>query len=133
MVDGMSDDMTLTHFFVVSDQDRSREWWQRVFGAQVVRPRDPLILSLAGGTLILNDGGGPTPDKPDVVLVIPGNPDRVSAFLNLRVTDIATLYRDTTARGAAWLTPPIDRGPEIRGYLRDPDGHLIEVGQSTGR
>jgi catechol 2,3-dioxygenase-like lactoylglutathione lyase family enzyme len=36
------------------------------------------------------------------------------------------------ARGAEFLTPPQDRGAEIRCYLRDPDGHLIEVGQATG-
>ena len=34
--------------------------------------------------------------------------------------------------GATFLTPPIDRGREIRCYLRDPDAHLIEVGQTTG-
>ena len=28
--------------------------------------------------------------------------------------------------------PPIDRDAEIRCYMRDPDGYLIEVGQSTG-
>jgi hypothetical protein len=36
------------------------------------------------------------------------------------------------AKGAEFVTPPIDRGAEIRCYLRDPDGYLIEVGQSTG-
>jgi hypothetical protein len=30
-----------------------------------------------------------------------------------------------------FLTSPIDRGAEIRCYIRDPDGHFIEVGQST--
>src|SRR5947207_5758128 len=35
-------------------------------------------------------------------------------------------------KGAEFVTPPIDRGAEIRCYLRDPDGYLIEVGQSTG-
>ena len=30
------------------------------------------------------------------------------------------------------LTPPIDRGREIRCYIRDPDGHLSEMEQSTG-
>jgi hypothetical protein len=28
------------------------------------------------------------------------------------------------------MTPPVDYEREIRAYLRDPDGHLIEVGQS---
>jgi lactoylglutathione lyase len=31
-----------------------------------------------------------------------------------------------------FLTPPKDHGREIRCYMRDPDGHLIEVGQTTG-
>lgn len=125
--------MTVTHFLVVSDQDRSREWYRHVLGAEVTRPRDPAILTLAGATIILNDGGGPTPDKPEVVLEPPGDPNRVSSFLNIRVTDIVAVHRETSGRGGTWLTEPIDRGPEIRGYLRDPDGHLIEVGQSSGR
>jgi catechol 2,3-dioxygenase-like lactoylglutathione lyase family enzyme len=56
----------------------------------------------------------------------------VSSFLNIRVADIQAIYDDWSARGAEFLTPPQDRGPEIRCYLRDPDGHLIEVGQATG-
>ncbi len=87
--------------------------------------------SLANSWIIINVGGGPTEDKPAVILEPPAGPDRVSAFLNIRVTDIQAVYRDWTARGAQFLTPPIDRGPEIRCYLRDPDNHLIEVGQST--
>ena len=35
------------------------------------------------------------------------------------------------ARGADFLTPPKQHETEIRCYLRDPDGHLIEVGQTT--
>ena len=31
-----------------------------------------------------------------------------------------------------FLTEPKDHGREIRAYIRDPDGHLIEVGQATG-
>jgi catechol 2,3-dioxygenase-like lactoylglutathione lyase family enzyme len=56
----------------------------------------------------------------------------VSSFLNIRVADIQAVYAEWSARGAEFLTPPIDRGAEIRCYLRDPDGHLIEVGQATG-
>ncbi len=57
---------------------------------------------------------------------------RVSAFLNIRVADIHAAYEEWRARGAEFLTPPKDHGAEIRCYMRDPDGHLIEVGQSTG-
>ena len=55
----------------------------------------------------------------------------MSSFLNLRVADIDAVYSEWTARGAEFLTPPIQRETEIRCYMRDPDGHLIEVGQTT--
>jgi catechol 2,3-dioxygenase-like lactoylglutathione lyase family enzyme len=82
--------------------------------------------------VIINAGGGPTEDKPTVTLEAPHDLDRVSSFLNIRVADIQAVYDGWRARGAEFLTPPQDRGREIRCYLRDPDGHLIEVGQSTG-
>jgi catechol 2,3-dioxygenase-like lactoylglutathione lyase family enzyme len=123
----------LTHFLVVSDQDRSREFYRSVFGATVVLERDPVIMKLANSWLILNVGGGPTDDKPDVTLTTPDNPHQASAFLNIRVADIGAVYAEWSARGAEFLTEPKDHGREIRAYIRDPDGHLIEVGQTTGR
>jgi catechol 2,3-dioxygenase-like lactoylglutathione lyase family enzyme len=90
------------------------------------------MVALANGWVIINAGGGPTDDKPDVTLEAPRSLDRVSSFLNIRVADIQAIYREWSARGAQFLTPPQDRGAEIRCYLRDPDGHLIEVGQTTG-
>ena len=121
----------LTHFLVVSDQDRSREFYRSVFGATVVLERDPVILKIANSWLILNAGGGPTDDKPTVTLAPPADPDRASAFLNIRVADIAAAYAEWSAKGAEFLTEPKDHGREIRAFIRDPDGHLIEVGQST--
>jgi catechol 2,3-dioxygenase-like lactoylglutathione lyase family enzyme len=121
----------VTHFLVVADQDRSRDFYQSVFGATVVLERDPVIMKLANSWLILNVGGGPTDDKPTVTLTTPADPDRTSAFINLRVADIAACYRDWSARGATFLTEPKDHGREIRAYIRDPDGHLIEVGQTV--
>jgi lactoylglutathione lyase len=122
----------LTHFLVVADQDRSRDFYRHVFGATVVLERDPVILKLANSWLILNVGGGPTDDKPAVTLTTPADPDRASAFLNIRVADIAGAYAEWSARGAEFLTEPKDHGREIRAYIRDPDGDLIEVGQATG-
>jgi lactoylglutathione lyase len=121
----------VTHFLVVADQDRSREFYQSVFGAAVVLERDPVILKLANSWLILNVGGGPTDDKPSVTLTTPRDPDETSAFLNLRVADIRAAYAEWSSRGAEFLTEPKDHGREIRAYIRDPDGHLIEVGQTT--
>jgi hypothetical protein len=40
-------ELFVTQFLVVSDQDRSRDFCQSVFGADVVRDRDPVILALA--------------------------------------------------------------------------------------
>jgi len=34
-------ELFVTQFLVVSDQDRSRDFYQSVFGAEVVRNRDP--------------------------------------------------------------------------------------------
>jgi catechol 2,3-dioxygenase-like lactoylglutathione lyase family enzyme len=124
-------DLFVTNFLVVSDQDRSRDFYRSVFGADVVRDRDPVILALANTRIVLNVGGGPTDDKPTVTLAPPADPDLSSGFLNLRVRDIAQVYRDWSARGATFLTEPKDHGYEIRAYIRDPDGHLIEVGQTT--
>jgi len=124
------DGFVVTHFLVVSDQDRSREFYQSVFGATVVLERDPVILKIANSWLILNVGGGPTDDKPTVTLAPPADPGRTSAFLNLRVADIAAVYAEWSAKGAEFLTEPKDHAHEIRAYIRDPDGHLIEVGQA---
>ena len=120
----------LTHFLVVTDQDRSRDFYKNIIDGEVVRDRDPVILRVANSWIILNVGGGPTDDKPTVTLETPRDPDRTSAFLNVRVADIAAVYRDWSARGAQFLTEPKEHASETRAYIRDPDGHLIEVGQS---
>lgn len=124
--------LLVTHFLVVRDQDRSRDWYLRVLGGTVVRERNPVMLRVANTWLVLNNGGEPTDDKPGVTLEPPTELQRAHAFLNVRVADISATYRDWSAAGAEFLTEPKDHGREIRAYLRDPDGHLIEVGQSTG-
>jgi catechol 2,3-dioxygenase-like lactoylglutathione lyase family enzyme len=123
--------IVLTHFIVADDVERSRRFYTDVLGGEVVLEGQPTIVALANAWVIINVGGGPTEDKPTVTLATPTDPNRVSSFLNIRVADIEAVYADWSARGANFLTPPIDRGPEIRCYMRDPDGHLIEVGQST--
>lgn len=122
----------ITYLLVVADQDRSREFYRSLFEGQVVLERDPVVMKVANTWLMLNVGGGPTDDKPGVTLITPPDPGRASAFLNVRVADIAKVYREWSAKGAEFLTPPKDHGREIRAYVRDPDGHLIEVGQTTG-
>ncbi len=121
----------LTHFIVVDDVERSRRFYTDVLGGELVMEGEPSIVALANGWVIINVGGGPTEDKPTVTLEAPRDPDRASSFLNIRVADIEAIYADWSSKGAEFLTPPQQRATEIRCYVRDPDGHLIEVGQST--
>jgi catechol 2,3-dioxygenase-like lactoylglutathione lyase family enzyme len=122
----------LTHFIVSNDVERSRRFYSEVLGGESVMEGEPSMVKLANSWIIINVGGGPTEDKPTVVLETPPDPDRTSAFLNIRVADIEAVYNDWSSRGAEFLTPPQQRASEIRCYIRDPDGHLIEVGQATG-
>jgi len=126
-----SQGILLTHFIVSDDVERSVRFYTEVLGGTAVRAGEPSFVALANGWIIINAGGGPTDDKPTVTLETPRDPDRVSSFLNIRVADIHSIHAEWTARGAEFLTPPIQRATEIRCYLRDPDGHLIEVGQTT--
>jgi catechol 2,3-dioxygenase-like lactoylglutathione lyase family enzyme len=122
----------VTLFITVRSVARSRAFYSDVLGGQVVLEENPCMVKLANSWLIMNPGGGPTPDKPDISVVDhePGN--TVSSFMNLRVANIEECYEQWSAKGAEFVTPPIDRGAEIRCYMRDPDGYMIEVGQSTG-
>jgi len=63
----------------------------------------------------------------------PEDLDTESSFMNIRVADVWACYEDWRRKGAEFLTEPKDHGFEIRCYMRDPDGYLIEVGQSVSR
>ena len=125
--------LVLAHFIVSDDVERSRRFYTEVLGGTVAfsGPGGLTYVALSNSWIITNVGGGPTDDKPSVTLQTPGDPDRVSSFLNIRVKDIATVYAEWSARGAEFLTPPKQHQYEIRCYIRDPDGHIIEVGQTT--
>ena len=127
-----SEGFLVTTFITVRKVARSRQFYSEVLGGTVVLEENPCIVKLANSWIIMNPGGPPTPDKPDISVVDyePGN--TTSIFINLRVADVQACYEEWKAKGATFVTPPIDRGAEIRCYIRDPDGYLIEVGQSTG-
>ncbi len=126
-----AEDMVVNYFMVSNDIDRSRHFYADILGGTVIFSGVPTVVALANSAIVINLGGGPTDDKPTVTLETPPDLDRVSSFLNLRVKDIAAAYADWSARGAEFLTPPKQHEYEIRCYIRDPDGHLIEVGQTT--
>jgi catechol 2,3-dioxygenase-like lactoylglutathione lyase family enzyme len=97
-------DVAVTHILVVADPAASRDFWVNVLGAELYREYGgtSVVLRLAGTWLLLVSAGGPTADKPGVTFEPP-----------------------------AFLTPPHDWGGEIRCFLRDPDGHLMEISESV--
>jgi catechol 2,3-dioxygenase-like lactoylglutathione lyase family enzyme len=120
----------VTHFLTVKDQAKSSEFYVGILGGKVVKAENPCYIKRANSWIILNSGGGPTRDKPQVILQTPQDLNTVSSFLNLRVADIWACHSQWKAKGAQFLTEPLDNhGHELRCYMRDPDGYLIEVGQ----
>lgn len=126
-----TDDVEATLLLVVSDVERSRDWYRDVLGADVHREYggSSAVLRFAGTWLLLVTGGGPTPDKPTVAFAAPDDPDRVDHELTLRVPDCRAAYDVLRSRGAEFLTPPRDNGYEVRAFFRDPDGHLLEISE----
>jgi predicted enzyme related to lactoylglutathione lyase len=126
------DGISIAHFLTVADIDRSLNYYEKVFGATILSRGDgnaPGYLQLANIWMIMNVGGGPTPDKPSVTLSVP-DPGHISSFMNFRVADIQACYELWKSRGAEFITEPLDKYGETRCYIRDPDGYIIEVGQS---
>ena len=124
--------IVVTMFITVRSVARSRDFYSRVLGGTVVLGENPCIVKLSNSWILMNPGGPPTPDKPGISVVNYEPGDTTSIFLNLRVADIQACYEEWKSKGAEFVTPPIDREAEIRCYMRDPDGYMIEVGQATG-
>jgi len=121
----------VTNTLIVRDIRRSVAFYRDVLGATVLHEGEPTFLRLGEIWLIINVGGGPTDDKPEVLAAPPPDPNILNIFLNLRVTDIRRYYDLWSSRGATFITEPKVHARELRCYMRDPDGYLIEVGQTT--
>jgi catechol 2,3-dioxygenase-like lactoylglutathione lyase family enzyme len=124
--------MELTHLFVVSDMSRSVPFFRDVLGATVYREYGgtSCVLQFLGTWMLLVTGGEPTADKPTVTFAPPADPDRVSHEMTIRVPDCRDAYETLRARGAEFLTPPVEYEWEVRAFFRDPDGHLIEISEA---
>lgn len=127
--------MELTHLLVVSDLGRSVSFYRDVLGAELYREYGgtSAVFRLLGNWLLVVTGGGPTEDKPTVTFAPPTDPDAVSTETIFRVPDCRGAYEVLKARGAEFLTPPVDRGGEIRAFFRDPDGYLFEISELVAR
>ena len=126
-----TDGVELTQLLVVSRLERSKWFYRDVLGASLIREYGgtSCVLNFQGSWLLLVTGGGPTEDKPTVTFAPPSDPNTVSHQLTIRVPDCRAAYETLRSRGAEFLTPPIDRGSEIRCFFRDPDGHLLEISE----
>lgn len=123
--------MALTHILVVSDLERARHFYQNVLGAALHSEYGgtSIVFNFNGAWLLVVTGGEPTSDKPDVTFAAPDDPLRVSHAMTIRVPDCREAYETLKARGATFLTPPVNWEYEIRAFFRDPDGHLFEISQ----
>lgn len=121
----------VTNTLIVRDIQRSLGFYRDVLGGTVLREGEPAFVRLGNIWLTINGGGGPTDDKPEIVAAPPCDPNVLSNFLNLRVTDIKRYFDLWSSRGATFITEPKVHATELRCYMRDPDGYLIEVGQTT--
>lgn len=121
----------VTNTLIAREIPRSVAFHRDVLGAPALREGEPTLLRLGNIWLTINVGGGPTDDKPEVLAAPPPDPNVLSIFLNLRVTDIRRYYELWSSRGAKFITEPKVHAQELRCYMRDPDGYLIEVGQTT--
>jgi catechol 2,3-dioxygenase-like lactoylglutathione lyase family enzyme len=128
------DGMSVALFITVADIERSARFYEKVFGGRILSRGDgkgaPGYIQIANTWLIVNVGGGPTPDKPAVTLSTLADPNKINSFMNIRVADIQACYALWKSRGAEFITEPKDKYGETRCYIRDPDGYIIEVGQS---
>ncbi|HXQ96133.1 MAG TPA: VOC family protein [Candidatus Acidoferrales bacterium] len=124
-------EMSLTRLLVVADLERATAWYRDVLGADVRGEYGgtSCVLQFLDSWLLLVTGGPPTADKPTVHFSPPADPDRADAELIVGVPDCRAAYAVLAARGATFLTPPVEYPWEIRAFFRDPDGHLFEISQ----
>src|ERR1700757_4190276 len=62
------DGFTVAHFLTVADVERSLRFYETVFGGRILSRGDssgaPGYIQIANTWLLVNPGGGPTPQKP---------------------------------------------------------------------
>jgi catechol 2,3-dioxygenase-like lactoylglutathione lyase family enzyme len=126
------DGVELTHLLVVDDLERSKTFYTEALGAELYREYGDtsVVLRFLGSWLLLVTGGAPTPDKPDMRFASPPDPRTASHEMIIAVPDCRAAYEELLARGAQFLTPPVEYQWEIRCFFRDPAGHLLELSEA---
>lgn len=127
-------DSALTTILVVSDMEAAKKFYFDVLQAELFREYGgtSVVLQFLGDWILLVTAGGPTDDKPDTHFNPPKDENDVSHCFTIRVKDCQQSYETLKARGANFITPPVDHGAEVRCFFRDPDGHLFEISEYRG-
>ena len=112
--------------FRVRDQQASRRFFEHVLGCRLEHFNERIsLMHLRFGDCMIDL----LPATPDAPATVAGGVDHVC--LSIRCDDLPKLADDLRRRGVALEGEVVQRrgahgtGPSI--YLRDPDGHLIEL------
>lgn len=128
------EDSALTTILTVSDMSAAKHFYLEVLGAKLFREYggDSLVLEFLGNWILIVTSSGATDDKPGTRFEPPTDPNSISQCFTIRVKDCRASHAILSNRGAKFLTPPFDNGPETRCFFRDPDGHLFEISEYRG-
>ncbi len=125
---------TVEPLLAVTDLSRSLTFWQdHMGGLPLMRWDSYALLQLGAGRLHLAVTGDPPEDRA-VRLVAPGRAEtEATGEVVLRVADCASIVSQLEQRGVQFLGPLARPawGGEVRAFLHDPDGHLVEISSIT--
>lgn len=127
-------DSELTTILVVADMESSKRFYLDCLGAELFREygASSTVIKFLNKWILLVASGDPTEDKPDTTFSPPQDRNTVSHSFTIRVNNCMDSYEVLLERGVKFITPPFDRGAEIRCFFYDPDGHLFEISEYRG-
>ena len=120
-------EIALAHFIVSDDVERSRRFYTEVLGGTTIRSGEPTYVALANSWIIINASAASLRAR----TTTPSRHRTIRTWASSTSGSRTPLYAEWSAQGAEFLTPPKQHKTEVRCYMRDPDGYLIEVGQTT--
>src|SRR4029450_13270564 len=126
----LRDGIALTHSIVAADVERATRFYSDVLGGEIVLAGEPSVVTLANSWITIDSAADHKrqAERHSRATTASLSCDHLREHPRRRHP---SRLPDLERAGAHFLTPPIDRRPETRCYLRDPDGHLIEIGQSN--
>jgi catechol 2,3-dioxygenase-like lactoylglutathione lyase family enzyme len=93
------------------------------------------LTAVDGAALHLAAEGDAPPDRPTVAVAAPDpTAGQVPAIVVVEVSDCRRTCAELAAAGVDLLSQPTvpEWGGEVRAFLRDPDGHVVELNEPTG-